>query len=111
MARYKIIVSCGTNVTSVAVAKHIRDDLEKKGITSVETPTVRVAELLNSIDKHRPDCIVFAGQPPGGTTKFQCPAFPGYPFLTGLGRAKVIDEIVEVLKKPHWAGIERPSEV
>jgi len=106
LAKYLLICSCGTNVTSSIAALKIQDKLAERGFPArdVEIKRARVAELIHLVEQLKPDAIVFTGNVP---YKFPCPAFGGLPFLTGVGMDSRMDEIVEVLKKPHWAGKKR----
>ena len=95
MAKYQIVVACGTNVTSTTVAEHLKEKLRERGITDVQTTCVRISEIFYMIDQLKPDLVVFSGNVPG---KFSVPAFAGYPFLTGVGMDPAVDKIVDALK-------------
>ena len=88
MVKYRIIVSCGTNVTSVAVAEKLKELLKARGYNDVETNDIRAAEAYQKVLEWKPDCIVFTGNPPKA---FLCPAFKGFPFITGFGMNPVVD--------------------
>jgi len=106
MAKYRIVVACGTNVTSTVVAVKLKDMLEKRGIkpSDVEFKCIRVAEIVHQIEQLKPDCVVFSGNVP---YKLPCPAFRGTMFITGVGMDPVVDQIVKALEAPHWAGLRR----
>lgn len=97
------MVSCGTNITSTTVAARLVEKLRARGITRVKTLTVRNQSALEAVRAQKPDLIVFTGH----SLDFPCPSFTGTPFLTGIGDDQLVDEIVDVLKKPHWAGKAR----
>lgn len=88
-----VIVSCGTAIaTSTVAAKAIEDACKAEGI-SVRTQQCKAAEIKNYLDGA--DLIVTTSQirfDPG------IPVINGLPFLTGLGKDKVIAEIIELLR-------------
>ncbi|NMB87890.1 MAG: hypothetical protein GYA17_05995 [Chloroflexi bacterium] len=100
MAKYFIIVSCGTAITSTTVAARLKTLLVNKGY-DCETRAIRAPDAIQKVDQLKPDCIVFTGAPPKG---LPCPVFPGVAFLSGIGKEKAMEDIIQVLEKPHWAG-------
>jgi len=88
-----IIVSCGTAIaTSTVAAKAIEEACKAAGL-NVRTTQCKAAEIKNYLDGA--DLIVTTSQirfDPG------IPVINGLPFLTGIGRDKVIEEIIEILK-------------
>lgn len=88
-----VIVSCGTAIaTSTVAAKAIEEACKAAGI-SVITKQCKAAEIKNFIDGA--DLIVTTSQvrfDPG------IPVLNGLPFLTGMGKDKLIEEIIAVLK-------------
>lgn len=103
MAKYFIIVSCGTAITSTTVASRLKTILTEKGY-DCQVTAIRAPDAIQKADQLKPDCIVFTGAPPKG---LPCPVFPGVAFLSGVGKEKVLDEIIKVLEQPHWAGKQR----
>jgi galactitol PTS system EIIB component len=89
-----VIVSCGTAVaTSTVAAKAIEEACKKAGI-AVVTKQCKSAELQGYISQGA-DLIVSTTQmrfDPG------IPVLNGLPFLTGMGKDKLIEEILELLK-------------
>jgi PTS system galactitol-specific IIB component len=90
-----VIVSCGTGIaTSTVVAKSIEEACKAAGI-SVITKQCKAAEIQVLIDQGA-DLIVTTSQmrsDPG------IPVIRGLAFLTGIGKDKVLEEIIAILKK------------
>ena len=89
-----VIVSCGTAIaTSTVAAKAIEEACKKAGI-AVVTKQCKAAEIQGYINQGA-DLIVSTTQmrfDPG------IPVKNGLPFLTGVGKDKLIEEILELLK-------------
>jgi PTS system galactitol-specific IIB component len=89
-----VIVSCGTAIaTSTVAAKAIEEACKAAGI-DVKTKQCKAAEIKNYLETGA-DLIVTTSQirfDPG------VPVINGLPFLTGIGKDKVIEEIIEILK-------------
>lgn len=89
-----IIVSCGTAIaTSTVAAKAIEEACKAAGI-DVVTKQCKAAEIQGYIDQGA-DLIVTTTQmryDPG------IPVVNGLPFLTGMGKEQVIEEIISHLK-------------
>ena len=89
-----VIVSCGTGIaTSTVVAIAIEEACKAAGI-KVVTKQCKAAEIKNYIDAGA-DLIVTTTQmrfDPG------IPVIKGLPFLTGIGKEKVMEEILAVLR-------------
>ncbi|MBN2044557.1 MAG: PTS sugar transporter subunit IIB [Anaerolineales bacterium] len=88
-----VIVSCGTAIaTSTVAAKAIEEACKAAGI-DVVTKQCKAAEIKNFVDGA--DLIVTTSQvrfDPG------IPVINGLAFLTGIGKDKVIEEIIATLK-------------
>lgn len=89
-----VIVSCGTAIaTSTVAAIAIEEGCKEAGI-KVVTKQCKAAEIKNYIEQGA-DLIVTTSQmrfDPG------IPVLSGLPFLTGIGKDKLIEEIIELLK-------------
>ena len=89
-----VIVSCGTAIaTSTVAAKAIEEACKAAGIPVV-TKQCKAAEIKAYVDQGA-DLIVTTSQiryDPG------IPVINGLAFLTGIGKDKVIAEILEALK-------------
>ena len=89
-----VIVSCGTAIaTSTVAAKAIEEACKEAGI-HVVTKQCKAAEIQGYIDQGA-DLIVTTTQmryDPG------IPVVNGLPFLTGMGKEQVIEEIISYLK-------------
>ncbi len=89
-----VIVSCGTAIaTSTVAAKGIEEACKEAGV-AVVTKQCKTAEIQAYIDQGA-DLIVTTTQmrfDPG------IPVINGLPFLTGIGKEQMINEIVEFLK-------------
>ena len=90
-----VIVSCGTAIaTSTVVAKAIEEACKEAGI-DVVTKQCKAAEIKNYVDQGA-DLIVTTSQirfDPG------IPVLSGLAFLTGVGKDKVLEEVIEHLKE------------
>lgn len=89
-----VIVSCGTAIaTSTVVAKAIEEACKAAGV-AVVTKQCKAAEIQGYIAQGA-DLIVTTSQmrfDPG------IPVINGLPFLTGIGKDRVMEEIIEKLK-------------
>jgi PTS system galactitol-specific IIB component len=89
-----VIVSCGTGIaTSTVVAKSIEEACKAAGI-NVVTKQCKAAEIQVLIDQGA-DLIVTTTQmrfDPG------IPVIRGLAFLTGIGKDKILDEILTILR-------------
>ena len=90
-----VIVSCGTGIaTSTVVAKAIEENCKLRGI-KVITKQCKAAEIQVLIDQGA-DLIVTTTQmrfDPG------IPVIRGLAFLTGIGKERVIEQIMSILKE------------
>lgn len=89
-----VIVSCGTAIaTSTVAAKAIEEACKAAGI-QVNTKQCKITEIKTLIDQGA-DLIVTTSK-----LRFEpdIPVLNGLPFLTGVGKDKLIEEIVEALK-------------
>ena len=89
-----VIVSCGTAIaTSTVAAKAIEDACKEAGI-KVITKQCKATEIKTYLDQGA-DLIVTTSQ-----LRFEpdIPVLKGLPFLTGVGKEKLIEEILEILK-------------
>jgi len=88
-----VLVSCGTAVaTSTVVAKNIEDACKEAGI-KVVTKQCKGTEIPQFLEGA--DLIVTTSQlrfDPG------IPVIQGLPFLTGIGKDKVLEEILDILR-------------
>lgn len=94
MAKPKtILVACGTAIaTSTVVAISIEEELRERGI-SVQTRQCKAAEVagrLEGID------LIVSTTPLSGD--FNVPVIQTLAFLTGIGKERVIDQIINALK-------------
>ncbi|MDX1412760.1 MAG: PTS sugar transporter subunit IIB [Candidatus Promineifilaceae bacterium] len=89
-----VLVSCGTAIaTSTVVAKSIEDACKEAGI-KVVTKQCKVTEIPLFLEGT--DLIVTTSQlrsDPG------IPVIQGLPFLTGIGKDKVLEEILDILRE------------
>ena len=89
-----VLVSCGTAIaTSTVVAKSIEDACKEAGI-KVTTKQCKVTEIPLFLDGT--DLIVTTSQlrsDPG------IPVIQGLPFLTGIGKDKVLEDILNILRE------------
>ena len=89
---HKIVVACGTAIaTSTHVAMKIKELLEERGL-KVHTIQCRVTEVTSLAPDA--DLIVATAQVP---FDIDVPVVDGIPFLTGIGKEEVIDNIETIL--------------
>jgi len=94
MAQPKVVlVACGTAVaTSTVVAHAIEEAMSERGIpvTIRQCKATEVPGLVEDVD------VIVATTPvPGNLGK---PVFKGLPFLTGIGKNQVLDDIEKALR-------------
>jgi PTS system galactitol-specific IIB component len=94
MAQQKVVlVACGTAVaTSTVVAHAIEEAMAERGIPVVirQCKATEVRSMIDDVD------IVVATTPvPDDLGK---PTFKGLPFLTGIGKSQVLDDIEKALR-------------
>lgn len=111
MVTYKILVVTGAGTggwTSNIAAKRIVEELKKRGFEPVETKMCRDNEAPLIVKTWKPDvAITIIGRPEDLKLPEKLPVFMGVSLVSGVGMEPVINGIVEALKAPHWAGIER----
>ncbi|MET0258497.1 MAG: PTS sugar transporter subunit IIB [Methylobacterium sp.] len=92
MRRKTVLVACGTAVaTSTVVAVAIEEAMRDRGI-AVEIRQCKATEVRGLIDDA--DIVVATTPVPDDLGK---PVFKGLPFLTGIGRDKLLDDIAAAL--------------
>ena len=90
---FTIVVSCGTAIaTSTHVALKLKEILGERGFL-IHTIQCRIAEVTDYAD--HADLVVTTAQVP---YELKVPVINGLPFLTGLGKEEVIEEIVQILE-------------
>ena len=95
--KYRILTVCGTGIaTSTVAASNCKEMLEKRGL-EVEVKECKAIEVKTNIDLFRPDAIVNT-TPVSDEAAMGVKKFNGLPFLTGMGRDKLVDSIAEYLK-------------
>lgn len=113
MLEYRILVVTGVGTggwTSKIAADRVKEELSKRGVNNVVTKTCKVANLKLLLDTWMPDLVItIIGRERDLNVPEGLPVFNGVSLLSGVGMEPLIDRILEVLKKPHWAGIDRKS--
>jgi PTS system galactitol-specific IIB component len=108
---YRVLVITGVGTggwTSRIAGERIREQLAKKGFKKVEVKLSRIDETRALAESWKPDFVVtIIGRDQDLGLKKQVPVFTGVPFVSAVGMEPLLDQMVEVLKKPHWSGIER----
>lgn len=111
MVTYRILVVTGAGTggwTSNIAAKRVVEELKKRGFERIETKLCRDNEAPLIVQTWKPDvAITIIGRPEDLRLPEGLPVFMGVPLVSGVGMEPVINGIVEALKAPHWAGIER----
>ena len=96
--KYRAIIACGSGVaTSTMARKKIEKGFEDRGL-KIEIIQCKIGELENLAKAQKPDFVVHTVVIPQGL-QFDCPVFSGVPFLTGVGLAKTLDEIINSISK------------
>lgn len=92
MRRKTVLVACGTAVaTSTVVAVAIEEAMQERGIP-VEIRQCKATEVRGLAEDA--DLVVATTPVPDDLGK---PVFKGLPFLTGIGRDKLLDDIAAAL--------------
>lgn len=95
-----ILVSCGTSIatTSIVVSMLREELMDERGFKNIEFQKCAASDLKAKIEYYQPDIII-------STTKVD-PSwvegktfFKGIPFLTGIGKNALIEDIVKALEK------------
>lgn len=96
MKKKKIYVCCGTGIaTSTMIAKKVSQALKDNGIQhEISQGTVNNAPSF--VRSNKPDAIVSSADISGDVG--ETPVFSGRPFLTGINKQPIIDELVKTLK-------------
>jgi PTS system galactitol-specific IIB component len=93
MRKKTILIACGTAVaTSTVVAVAIEEAMQERGIP-VEIRQCKATEVRGLAEDA--DLVVATTPVPDDIGK---PVFKGLPFLTGIGRDALIEEIAAALK-------------
>ena len=90
-----ILVACASSIaTSTIVATCVRDALEENGLEANVTQCA-YAELDTRIDMVKPICVLVSG----GVKEYgDLPVIVATPLLTGLGKQKVLDQVIQIVK-------------
>lgn len=91
----KIIVACGAGIaTSTVVIQKLKAEFEKRNlIKEITFMQCTVAELIRKIEGY--DMIITTSQ---FSKDVDIPVISGLPFITGLGKDKLMDEIISRLE-------------
>ncbi|MDR2976410.1 MAG: PTS sugar transporter subunit IIB [Streptococcaceae bacterium] len=91
-----ILLACGSGIaTSTAVHQKVNEVLDNNGYKSrYKINQIKVMEAVNLQDNY--DFLIATTQPPQG---LKIPFVSGVSFLTGLGREKTIQQILELMKE------------
>lgn len=93
MKKKTVLIACGTAVaTSTVVAVAIEEAMQERGIP-VDVRQCKATEVRSLLDDA--DIVVATTPVPDDLGK---PTFKGLPFLTGIGRDKLLDDIEAALR-------------
>ncbi|KTR02680.1 PTS galactitol transporter subunit IIB [Aureimonas ureilytica] len=93
MKKKTVLIACGTAVaTSTVVAVAIEEAMQERGIP-VDVRQCKATEVRSLVDDA--DIVVATTPVPDDLGK---PTFKGLPFLTGIGRDKLLDDIEAALR-------------
>jgi len=103
-----ILIACGTAVaTATAVAMKMRELFEKEGINA-DTTQCKAIEVNYFLSQRTPDLIVSTTPIPGEKnngpnrrTINGVTILNGVPYLTGIGKEKLDQEILNILSGKH----------
>lgn len=90
----RILFVCGTGgITSTVAEKHVTDACKKAGVevVTIRCSPVEVNSMLDNID--------FIVSTTAIGNNFPVPVISGVPLLIGIGKEKVLAQIVEMAKK------------
>lgn len=91
-----ILICCASSIaTSTVVAFKVREALEENGLEANVIQS-SFAEMNAKVEMTSPDLIMVTGTV---TVPEGIPRIVATPLLTGIGAGKVIEEMVEVIKK------------
>lgn len=92
----KIVLACGSGVaTSTAVAAKIRELLDNNGYRGQYTIVqCAIAEAVGQ--SQDADLLIATTVKPNG---INCPFISGIPYLTGMGKDKVDQQVLEFMKQ------------
>lgn len=109
--RYRVLVITGVGTggwTSKIAGERIREQLANKGFKKVEVKLSRIDETRSLTESWKPDFVVtIIGRDQDLGLRKEVPVFVGVPFVSGVDMDAPLDQMVEVLKKPHWSGLDR----
>lgn len=91
----KVLVLCANGaVTSTIVLTSLKEEFEKEGINASFVQK-RVVDGAQALDEYDFDLVIStAGQ--DFAKDIQIPVLSGVPFLTGVGKDKIIDEVIRI---------------
>ncbi|MBA5850691.1 PTS sugar transporter subunit IIB [Clostridium sp. cel8] len=94
----KVLVCCGSSmITSSIAINKLKEIFEKEGI-DVKFGQCKFAEVPSEVKSFQPDVVVPTG-PLDDKDAGGVPVVRGTCFITGVGVDKVVDEILDILKK------------
>ncbi|MBC8587983.1 PTS sugar transporter subunit IIB [Paratissierella segnis] len=91
-----ILVSCASSIaTSTVVASNIREILEERNY-AVNVVQCSFSEIESKLETVRPILILVTG----AVRKYDdIPVIVATPFLTGIGKDKIIEQVIEIVEK------------
>ena len=111
-SRYRVLVATGVGTggwTSKIAADRARDKLAERGFKNVETRLCRVDQVRELVDSWKPDFVVtIIGKEQDLGLPSNVPVFSGVALVSGFGLEPILDQMADILRKPHWSGMERP---
>ncbi|ADD01483.1 phosphotransferase system lactose/cellobiose-specific IIB subunit [Thermoanaerobacter italicus Ab9] len=94
--KVRVLVVCADGVaTSTVVFVSLREELEKRGIKA-EFVQGRVMDVERMTKDGNFDFVVSTA---GTSLDVEIPVISGVPFLTGIGREQVFNQILEIINK------------
>jgi PTS system galactitol-specific IIB component len=94
----RIIVACGSGVaTSNVAAEKLRNLLADRGLRGIDVRAVDIKSLES--EAKLADLLVTITPGSQRDTELGIPVLNGIPLLTGMGAAKLADQIAEMAKK------------
>lgn len=91
----RVLLACGMGVaTSTVVVSRLNDAMKERGLAGTYTTTqCKIAEVPTKADDY--DFVIATTRVPD----LNVPVINGVPLLTGVGAAKIWDEVAELIRK------------
>lgn len=96
MKKKRIYVCCGTGIATSTVIRKKVEEILKQNKINYSIQQYKVVEVPSKVQVLKPD-IIISSTPINGNIG-DVPVVLGRAFLTGIGKDKVVEEILDILK-------------